>query len=107
MGIDIGDLSTVILSSIPPTQAQYIQRAGRAGRRDGNSLVLAVANTKEHDTYFYQRPKDMLGGAVNPPHIFLDATAVLDVSSPPTHWIVGCMPCWMPAANRPMWYPTN
>ena len=42
MGIDIGDLSTVILSSIPPTQAQYIQRAGRAGRRDGNSLVLAV-----------------------------------------------------------------
>ena len=78
MGIDIGDLSTVILSSIPPTQAQYIQRAGRAGRRDGNSLILTVANTKEHDTYFYQRPKDMLGGAVNPPHIFLDATAVLE-----------------------------
>lgn len=78
MGIDIGDLSTVILSSIPPTQAQYIQRAGRAGRRDGNSLILAVANTKEHDTYFYQRPEDMLGGAVNPPHIFLDATAVLE-----------------------------
>ena len=95
MGIDIGDLSTVILSSIPPTQAQYIQRAGRAGRRDGNSLVLAVANTKEHDTYFYQRPKALLGGAATPPH------------SPPTHWIVGCMPCWMPAANRPMWYPTN
>lgn len=40
--------------------------------------MLAVANTKEHDTYFYQRPKDMLGGAVNPPHIFLDATAVLE-----------------------------
>ena len=78
MGIDIGDLSTVILSSIPPSQAQYIQRAGRAGRRDGNSLVLAVANSKEHDTYFYQRPKDMLGGAVTPPHIFLDATAVLE-----------------------------
>ncbi|MCI1211575.1 MAG: DEAD/DEAH box helicase [Bifidobacterium tibiigranuli] len=78
MGIDIGDLSTVILSSIPPAQAQYIQRAGRAGRRDGNSLVLAVANTRPHDMYFYERPQDMLGGHVDPPHIFLDATAVLE-----------------------------
>lgn len=78
MGIDIGDLSTVILSSIPPAKAQYIQRAGRAGRRDGNSLVLAVANSKEHDLYFYQRPEDMLAGEVTPPHIFLEATAVLE-----------------------------
>ena len=78
MGIDIGDLSTVILSSIPPSQAQYIQRAGRAGRRDGNSLVLAVANGKQHDLYFYQRPTDMLAGTVEPPHIFLEATAVLE-----------------------------
>lgn len=78
MGIDIGDLSTVILSSIPPQQAQYIQRAGRAGRRDGNSLILAVANVRQHDLYYYQRPEDMLAGNVNPPHIFLEATAVLE-----------------------------
>lgn len=78
MGIDIGDLSTVILSSIPPSQAQYVQRAGRAGRRDGNSLILAVANSKEHDVYFYQRPEDMLAGSIDPPHIFLKATAVLE-----------------------------
>lgn len=78
MGIDIGDLSTVILASMPPAQAQYLQRAGRAGRRDGNSLVLAVANSRPHDLYFYQRPLDMIGGDVNPPHIFLEATAVLE-----------------------------
>lgn len=78
MGIDIGDLSTVILASIPPTQAQYIQRAGRAGRRDGNSLVLAVANRRPHDLYFYQRPLNMISGDVTPPHIFLQATAVLE-----------------------------
>lgn len=78
MGIDIGDLSTVILASIPPTQAQYIQRAGRAGRRDGNSLVLAVANRRPHDMYFYQRPLNMISGDVTPPHIFLQANAVLE-----------------------------
>lgn len=78
MGIDIGDLSTVILSSIPPSQAQYLQRAGRAGRRDGNSLIIGVANAKPHDMYFYQRPADMLAGNVMPPQIFLGATAVLE-----------------------------
>lgn len=78
MGIDIGDLSTVIMASIPPRQAQYVQRAGRAGRRDGNSLVLAVANAKPHDMYFYKRPHDMINGDVEPPAVFLEATAVLD-----------------------------
>lgn len=78
MGIDIGDLSTVILSSIPPSQAQYLQRAGRAGRRDGNSLIIGVANAKPHDMYFYQRPTDMLAGNIMPPQIFLGATAVLE-----------------------------
>ena len=34
MGIDIGDLSTVILCSMPPAQSQFLQRVGRAGRKD-------------------------------------------------------------------------
>ncbi len=44
MGIDIGDLSSVLLCSVPPAQANYLQRVGRGGRRDGNSFVLTVAN---------------------------------------------------------------
>ena len=44
MGIDIGDLSTVILCSMPPEQSKFLQRAGRAGRRDGNALTLAVGS---------------------------------------------------------------
>src|SRR5699024_11957674 len=38
MGIDIGDLSTVLLASVLRTVASYLQRVGRAGRQTGNAL---------------------------------------------------------------------
>lgn len=60
MGIDIGDLSTVVLCSMPPAQSQFLQRTGRAGRKDGNALTLAVAAARPHDLYFYADPLDMM-----------------------------------------------
>ena len=90
MGIDIGDLSSVILCSMPPGQAQFLQRAGRAGRRDGNSLVLAVASTRPHDLYFYTDPLEMMQGNVKAPHIFLKASAVLQ-----RQFVAFCMDNWI------------
>jgi DEAD/DEAH box helicase domain-containing protein len=78
MGIDIGDLSTAFLCSVPPAQANYLQRIGRAGRRDGNALVVTVANRNDHDLYFYAAPEEMLAGAVATPGVYLDASAVLE-----------------------------
>ncbi|MBT8904715.1 helicase [Lactobacillus delbrueckii subsp. bulgaricus] len=78
MGIDIGDLSTVILCNMPPGKAQFLQRLGRAGRKDGNALTIIVANAKAHDLYFYADPNEMLGGDIRPPKIFLNASAVLE-----------------------------
>ena len=90
MGIDIGDLSTVILSSIPPAQANYAQRAGRGGRKDGNALTVAIANSRLHDLYFYQDPMEMIAGAVEPPKVFLKASAVLA-----RQFTAYCMDCWV------------
>jgi DEAD/DEAH box helicase domain-containing protein len=90
MGIDIGDLSTVILCSIPPAQSQFLQRTGRAGRKDGNSLTLAVANARSHDLYFYSDPLDMIEGTVVPPKIFLKASAVLE-----RQFVAFCMDSWV------------
>jgi hypothetical protein len=42
MGVDIGDIDTVLMTNIPPTTANYLQRAGRAGRR-GQSKALSFA----------------------------------------------------------------
>lgn len=77
MGIDIGDLSSVLLCSVPPSQANYLQRAGRGGRKDGNSFVLTLANGHPHDLYFYADPLKMLAGNVQAPAIFLNASMVL------------------------------
>lgn len=78
MGIDIGDLSTTMLCSVPPSQASYLQRIGRAGRRDGNALVVTVAGARPHDLYFYAQPEAMMDGEIAPPGVFLEAAAVLE-----------------------------
>ena len=63
---------------MPPEQANYLQRIGRTGRRDGNSLVLTVANARPHELFFFAEPSEMLAGEVEPPGVFLDAPAVLE-----------------------------
>lgn len=78
IGIDIGDLSSVILCSMPPAQSQFLQRAGRGGRKDGNALTMAVANARPQDLYFYADPLEMIQGDVQSPKIFLQASAVLE-----------------------------
>ncbi len=90
MGIDIGDLSSVILCSMPPAQSQYLQRTGRAGRKDGNSLTVTVANAKPHDLYFYSDPLEMIEGEVETPKVFLNASAVLE-----RQFVAYCFDSWV------------
>ncbi len=50
LGIDIGGLSGVLMGNVPPGKANYLQRAGRAGRRaDGSSLVVTFARPRPYD----------------------------------------------------------
>jgi DEAD/DEAH box helicase domain-containing protein len=90
MGIDIGGLSSGILCSVPPNQANYLQRIGRAGRKDGNSFLLTVASGSAHDQYFYAEPKDMISGNVPAPHIYLNAPAVLE-----RQFVAFCFDTWI------------
>ena len=77
MGIDIGDLSTVMLGSLPRTVSSYLQRVGRAGRLTGNSLVLAfVRGRGEHLPKLYD-PTSVIQGDVRPPATFLTAEEIL------------------------------
>ena len=73
MGIDIGALSAVLLTSVPRTPAAYLQRVGRAGRASGNSLVATFVPTDRHGLYYLAEPESMLAGDVRPPNCYLDA----------------------------------
>lgn len=77
MGIDIGDLSSTMLCSIPPSTANYLQRIGRAGRQTGSSFVISVVNQRPHDLFFFARPQELLKGKIDTPGCWLDASAVL------------------------------
>lgn len=78
MGVDIGDLSSVLLCSVPPNQAGFLQRIGRAGRRDGNAMTTTLADgNSPHDLYFFAETEEMIAGEVAPPGVFLQAAEVL------------------------------
>ena len=90
MGIDIGDLSTVLLCSTPPSQTTYLQRIGRAGRTDGNALALNIVLAAPHDLYFYEDPLEMMAGEVATPGVYLGAMAVLE-----RQLTAFCLDCWV------------
>ncbi|HPE69724.1 MAG TPA: DEAD/DEAH box helicase [Thermotogota bacterium] len=95
LGIDIGDLSSVLLCQVPPSRAQYLQRIGRPGRRDGNALSAVAVSMQPHDQYFFAQPSEMVAGSVTPPGIFLNAPAVLL-----RQFLAFCLDSWIKAGGQ-------
>ena len=73
MGIDVGGVNRVFLTTIPPGTANYKQRAGRAGRRPGAAaFILSYATADSLEEYYFQNPKELYSGRIEPPHIYLN-----------------------------------
>ncbi len=73
LGIDIGGLSAVLLGNLPPGKANYLQRAGRAGRRaDGTSAVLGFARPSAYEREVFLDFRRYLERDLRRPTVFLD-----------------------------------
>jgi len=92
MGIDIGTLNTAINNSVPPLTSNFLQRVGRAGRSSGSALIINFAQSKAHDLFYYEEPRDMMAGEIATPGCYLEAKDILY-----RHFFAYCLDCWSKA----------
>ncbi|MDD4110381.1 MAG: DEAD/DEAH box helicase [Clostridia bacterium] len=84
LGIDIGDLDLIGLLYAPPSPAQYTQRVGRAGRGDRkhqrSSLALTYFSKSPVDSWYFNKPNELVEGKINPPAFTIDIETPLKKS---------------------------
>lgn len=72
LGVDVGELRTVFLRNVPPSAANYKQRAGRVGRRAGKpGYAITFARMRPHDMAFFGNPESIIEGDTCVPACYL------------------------------------
>ncbi|WP_078595766.1 DEAD/DEAH box helicase [Evansella clarkii] len=77
LGVDIGQLQVCVMNGYPGSVASSWQQAGRAGRRQDESVVIMVANSNPLDQYIFQHPEFFFGGSPETARINKDNLIIL------------------------------
>ena len=74
MGVDIGGLSVVAMTNPPPHPANFLQRAGRAGRRsETRALSLTVVRADPPGLALWREPRWPFQTPISVPRVALDS----------------------------------
>ncbi len=78
MGIDIGGVSLVSMNNVPPHPANYLQRAGRAGRRrEARSLAMTLCKSNPHDQIVFSDTRWAFDTSLAAPKVSLDSPVIV------------------------------
>lgn len=78
MGVDIGGLSIVCNNNVPPHPSNYLQRAGRAGRRgESRALSMTLCKNNPHDLQVFQNPLWAFEAQMKKPKITLSSDRIV------------------------------
>ncbi|WP_353249257.1 DEAD/DEAH box helicase [Salinisphaera sp. T31B1] len=74
MGVDIGGISAVAMNNVPPHPANYLQRAGRAGRgSESRAIAYTLCKNNPHDQQVFMRPEWPFETAIPAPAVALNS----------------------------------
>ena len=74
MGVDIGGISEVVMNNVPPQSANYLQRAGRAGRRaETKCLAFTFCPASPIGVATWHNPTAPITGKTDMPLLKMDS----------------------------------
>lgn len=78
MGVDIGGVSAVVMNNVPPHPANYLQRAGRAGRsQESRALAYTLCKNNPHDQDVFGNPAWPFEARIPAPTVALNSARLV------------------------------